>query len=142
MPTAPSVIFTNNGLTPWQNPEEARTIQVKFPNATGAVAKGTVIGQLTGVGTNWGAYNDGVATGLEVARAILQYDVYVDANGVHTITGAGSTQGEKGEKAEGCPAFVAGTFATAELVGLNAAGVTDLGRLIQGTLADGILRMG
>jgi hypothetical protein len=97
----------------------------------------TITGQPLGT---YKAYNDSNTDGSQTARAVLQYDCASDSAGLITFGGA-STGGPYGGKSTSCPAFVEGTFHTTELVGLDAAGVADLGRIIEGTLASGLLRM-
>jgi hypothetical protein len=121
------------GLGPVYNPHHAKADHVKLPpNVT--YAKGTVLGQITATGV-FTAYATGAADGSQVAKRILQYDVATDANGYVAI-------GDQGEKSPTTPAWFCGTFKTSELTGLDAGAVTSLGRLISGSVTDGILRMG
>jgi hypothetical protein len=50
-----------------------------------------------------------------------------------------AVEGYNGEVECYATSYVSGYFDTKELVGLDAAAVADLGKLIRGTLADGIL---
>lgn len=97
----------------------------------------STVGQPLGTFTT---YNNGNSDGSQTAAAILQYDCASDSSGLVTL-GTASTGGPYGQKYRAVPAFFRGTFRTSELVGLDAAAVTDLGRLIEGTLSAGILRM-
>lgn len=78
--------------------------------------------------------------GSHIPRAILRYSCATDTSGYATYgTVAGS--GEYGEAQRAVPAWFGGSFKTSELTGLTARAVSDwLGKLISGTVADGILR--
>lgn len=78
-------------------------------------------------GAYFKAYNDGNSDGSEVAKAILQYECVVDTYGNITVGG-----GDYGETQKAAPAYFSGTFKTADLTGLDAAAVADLGKLISG----------
>jgi hypothetical protein len=67
-------------------------------------------------------YNNGAADGTEVARLILMQDTQTDLRG-NVIT-------DRPGVYPSAPVYTAGQFFTADLVGLDAAGVTDLGRLV------------
>ena len=97
-------------------PDEARVIEVKIPAST-TIAKGTVLGQ--------------------TAVAIMMYDVISDASSNIFLGNVASGD----TPLSVVPAYRKGSFKTSELTGLDAAGITDLGRLVQGTLADGILQV-
>ena len=96
-------------------------------------------------GGHWVAYDDaGTNDGRRVAKALMQYDVVADNYGKITF-GRQQGGGDYGIKDYTAPAYYAGTFRTSDLVGIDAAAVTDLGRLISGvtlTLPTTILRMG
>ncbi|HEU4752570.1 MAG TPA: head decoration protein [Armatimonadota bacterium] len=140
MPTTAITTWTNLKLEPAIHPEDVRTIAVKL-GASLSLARGTVLAQKT-ADSKWYAYNNANADGTETARAILPYDVQTDASGNVTYSSTASQAGgEHGQKDTSVPVYVKGTFKTADLTGLDAAGVTDLGRLISGTLADGILQL-
>lgn len=74
------------------------------------------------------AYDDARSDGGGVAKGVLPYSVVVDERGGHTVGG-----GEWGAGQLSAPVYFAGTFFTAELVGLDANGVADLGKLLTGT---------
>lgn len=107
----------------------------------------TVAETLKGVAGTVGVYEDydPVATdGTQVPKLILVYDVTTDSAGLITLTAtSGQVGGEFGQKMNSVPAYYCGVFATADLVGLNANALTALGaRLLEGTVADGILAVG
>lgn len=133
MPTSATNTFRNTKLEPFR-PEDARTESVVF-TVSKTIAKGTVLGRVTAT-NKWEAYNDGAATGVEVARGIAMYDIVTDASGnVYFGTSAVSEQGASELSA---PIYVAGEFLVADLTGLDANGLADMqGRIIYGDdLAD------
>jgi hypothetical protein len=86
-------------------------------------------------------YSVNLPDGSQVPKAILKYACATDAAG--NVTFGGAAGNAFGLPAEKCaPAYWAGTFRTTDLVGLDAGAVTALGRLISGTLANGVLRIG
>ncbi len=72
-------------------------------------------------------YDDNASDGTEVARAILMYDYKSDPMGgrvtEHGISGQPFTP----------EAYFSGYFRTADLLGFDAAALTDLGKLVAGT---------
>jgi hypothetical protein len=132
MPTAALNTFGNNACQAIYNGRDAKVQHVKF-GVSLTLAKGTVVGQITATGL-WKAYANGSADGSEVAKGVLQYDLTTDASGNHTLGG-----GNQAETQLSAPVYFSGCFRTTELTGLDAAGVTDLGKIISGTVADGIL---
>jgi hypothetical protein len=92
----------------------------------------------------WKDYNDALSDGSQVARAILKEAVVTNADG--SVQSLNATLIGGGPLA--ASAFVCGTFRTVDLIGLDAAGVTDFGgRIIAGiagTLTDPttIMRIG
>lgn len=125
--------YQASGLVPYELPCEAVTESVPFGNSL-TIAKGTVVAQKT-ADSKWYAYNNANADGTEVARGIAQYAFTTDGSGKVTIAN------EKGVTYDTAPIYIEGVFRTTELTGLDAAGVTDLGRLLSGTVANGVLKM-
>lgn len=82
-------------------------------------------------GGTWAAYDDSLADGTNIAKAICQYATYVTPNGRHYL-GTGDATGRFEWSA---PVYVAGYFRTADLTGIDANGVTDLGRIVEGAVA-------
>jgi Bacteriophage lambda head decoration protein D len=136
MPTTSAVDYTAQRLVSFFNPEDARRITVKLP-ASVTYAKGTVLGELTASPGTYRNYLSGSADGSQVAKVILEYACTTDAAGLITWG-----NGEYYERQSGTPAYYSGTFQTADLVGLDAGAVSALGKLISGSVTDGILRMG
>jgi hypothetical protein len=137
MPTAAYDTYTGAKLEPFYSPELAKIYNVKLPNST-TLAKGTCLGELTATPGSFKAYATGNADGSETMKAILVYDVTVDASGNHTWGG-----GVLGDARPYAPAYFAGYFKTTDLTGLDAAGVADaVSRIINGSVADGVLALG
>lgn len=70
-----------------------------------------------------GLYNDALSDGTQVARCLLMQDTATDLRGC-VITD------RPGGQYNSAPVYNAGQFYTSQLVGLDANGVTDLGRLV------------
>ena len=90
----------------------------------------------------WKDYNDGSADGSQVARGVLVEAVETLPDGTVRMLGMDAVGG-----VPTATAFVSGTFRTVDLIGLDAAAVVDLGRIVAGvpgTLTDPstILRIG
>jgi Bacteriophage lambda head decoration protein D len=133
MPTTPLHTYSNQALTPLYDAARAKLINVKLPVSV-TLARGTVLGELTASPGTAKAYNNANADGSEVAKFVLQYDVATDAAGNVSIGG-----GDWGWTQPTAPVFLSGYFRSTELTGLDAPGVTDLGRIVSGSLADGVL---
>ena len=136
MPTTPAYTFSNNPCTPIYNARGAKVQNVKLANSL-TLVKGTVLGQITASGL-WTNYLTGSSDGSQTAKVILQYDTATDASGNHTI-GAAVGGGPQGEVAAAAPVLMSGYFRTVDLTGLDAGAITSLGRLVSGSLADGVL---
>jgi len=115
--------FTVQKLEPVFNAEEALVMSVKLGNSL-TLAAGTVLGRKAS-DNKWYAYNDANSDGTEVARAILQYAVATDSSG-NAFYGTAAAS-ELGESVLTVPAFINGNFAVADLTGLDANGLADLG---------------
>jgi hypothetical protein len=84
------------------------------------------------------AYNDGATNGLQVARAVLVAPIRTAPDG-SLVDEFGSPAGHTAE------VWVSGDFLCSDLLGLDANGVADLGKLISGSafnVAGAILRIG
>jgi hypothetical protein len=142
MPTAPTTRFTNLKLEPLYNPTQAAQFNVALPPSV-SYLHGTVLGEIAAEPGTFTAYASANTDGSQLARVVLVYDVSTDANGNVTFT---NTEGQVGDEFGGveraAPVYFAGTFATQDLVGLDADAAGSLGRLVQGTVTSGVLRMG
>jgi hypothetical protein len=100
----------------------------------------TVAHTTTGRSKNtYAAYNDANANGTQAAKSILPYAVATDASGRVTYGGATGGNYLNAATEPHATAYFSGYFRTTDLVGLDAAAVADLGRLVSGTVADGVL---
>lgn len=70
-----------------------------------------------------GLYNDALSDGTQVARVLLMQDTVTDLRG-NVVTD------RPGGQYNSAPVYTAGQFFTSHLIGLDANGVTDLGRLV------------
>lgn len=136
MPTAATTTYAGDKLEPFIKPETAAVIQVRL-TVSKTYVKGQVLGEITATPGIYEEYDDAAVDGTAVAKSILQYACSTDASGNVTFAG-----GELGETYKSAPAYVAGFFSCADLTGLDAAGVADLGRLVDGTSSAGILFIG
>lgn len=93
-------------------------------------------GGATGTAGTYKAFDNDAVTGEERAVAILKYKCVVDSSGNITVGG-----GEHGEESLTAPAYVGGFFHTTDLTGLDMTAVDQLGRLVSGTVADGVLKV-
>lgn len=142
MPTSALFTYTGDYLTPYLGggDEQPRTLVVKLKAST-VYAKGTVLGEITASPGTFAPYADANADGTQTARAILPYACATDASGDITL-GSASGGDDRQHTLPTVPVYVgAAEFHTTDLTGLDAAAVADLGRLVQGTVADGILRL-
>ncbi len=83
--------------------------------------------------------------GSAVARGILEFDCATDSSGNITLGGA-ATGGEKQQTSASIPVLVAGTFRCEDLVQSGTGALTELaasqlGKVIQGTVTNGLLRL-
>jgi len=100
---------------------------------------GTITVVHTTTGQSAGTYTP--YTGSGTPTCLNSYDCATDAGGRIT-KGSAATGGLFGEWSYCTSAYYAGTFATADCPNMDAGAVTALGKLISGTAANGILRIG
>lgn len=125
--TVPAVTFQGDLAARWQP-----LILVAANNMTsGTTATLTIAHTTPGrmAGGSYRAYDDTQTDGTNIARGILCYPVVVTPDGKHY----------QGLDALDLPSwnasmFIAGYFRTADLVGIDAAAVTDLGRITHGAV--------
>lgn len=112
----PDLVFYTNDLTGGSDPAAT------FAHTTPGRA----------LGGQWGAYDDSLSNGLNIMKGVLQYDLVVDTFGYHTVGG-----GEWGSRELSAPIWIKGHFFTSQLTGIDANGVADCGRIVEGsTLSD------
>jgi hypothetical protein len=119
-------------------PVTLMTITSAVTGGTAPTIAHTTQGRTAGT---FGAYAAGNADGTQTAKCILSYDCATDAAGNVTIGGTAAGGSTFGETYPTAPAYFSGIFDTKELVGLDAAGAGQLGRLWSGTVADGVLKV-
>lgn len=138
MPTSPQHTFSAaNRLDPIFNPAGEHVIHVALA-ASATYARGTVLGEVTATPGTYKPYANANSDGSQTAKAVLKYGCSTDASGNITILG------EHGITHKSAPAYMPGSgyFKTAELVGMDAAAVTDLGAsLVAGDLTSGIIKL-
>ncbi|MBI1756191.1 MAG: hypothetical protein HYR64_03690 [Fimbriimonas ginsengisoli] len=88
----------------------------------------------------WAPYASAHSDGTQTARALVAMDVATDPAGRITF-GTLSTGGEHGEKYPSAPIYYKGEFKTADLTGLDSNALSGFGRLITGSLSDGVLSL-
>ena len=137
MPTSASQQYSGTRLDPYIDAEDALCIDVQLP-ASVTYAAGTVLGELTATQGTYKAYASGNADGSQNPKAILVYAATTDGSGNITLPG------EYGATVKAVPVYIAGTFQTADLTGLDATAITNAPawRLVEGTVTTGILRLG
>lgn len=136
MPTTVNLTFTGAKLEPAFAPDLARTDAFKV--ASGSYDKGTVCGVVSSTGEAK-AYANGSSDGSERAQIIAMYDMYSDGTNVSLTSDAALLPGETASDA---PFYICGFFECAELVGLDANGIADMGaRLIGANTVSGILAL-
>lgn len=102
--------------------------------------KGRILGELTATPGTYGLYADANADGTGVAKCVLPRQVTTDAAGL-IYDGAQASNEETGYSQLTAPAFFGGIFKTQDLVGIDAAAVTDLGgKVIFGDLTSGYVK--
>jgi len=78
-----------------------------------------------------------VVDGTQIAMGIMPFDVTTDASG--NVYPGQQTASEFGQNYPNAPVFLFGYFSCADLTGLDANAVSQMGRLVLGTTAAGIL---
>lgn len=132
MPNAATHSYTNLKLEPAIAPETA--IMHGLPMTSGTYARGQVLGLVTAT-KRYAPYDDSASDGRNVAKAVAAYAATVDSsNNV-------SVNGEQGITQRTLGAYLDGYFRVEDLVGLDANGIADLGRLVTGNTTSGILKL-
>jgi hypothetical protein len=108
----------------------------------GEGASPTVAVDATTAGNRIGLFvpydDDGTDDGRRVAKGICQYSFRTDNLGRVVYAGA-NTPPQGGAYETTAPVYFKGAFKTSELTGLDDNGAADLGRIIKGTVTDGVL---
>lgn len=136
MPSSPSATFGRKMLVPYEHADKAKTEIVSL--ATGTYAAGTVLGEITATPGTYSAYASANTDGTQNPSLILAYGYVANADG--TVSLGNSASGEWGQTERGAICYRSGAFKTTDLVGLDANAVTKLlGKIVRGTLADGLI---
>jgi len=143
MSTNAIAVYRLDELIPLQDPDLARADDVNL--AVGVYAKGTALGEVTATPGLFKPYVTGVVDGSQVPKMLLKTACTVTAPVAGDTTGINdiSYGDPNGRTFKSAPAFYRGTFATADLVGLDAGGLTASGwRNVRGTLTNGKIVIG
>lgn len=133
-PTTHIQAWSGRRVEPVKAVEESHLDNLKLSVSTTFPA-GTILGCITATGL-YRAYATGNVDGSQVPTHVLEYDVVTNAGGDHFIGDAASS--EHGHSYKYASAWRGGVFDTADLVGLDAGGVTaGKFRVIQGDLTTG-----
>lgn len=130
--------FTCRKLEPLFNPAAARQLPVKLINSVSYVA-GQVLGEVTATPGTFKAYASGNSDGSETPKCLLSVDTTTNSSGEHFFGQQAAS--EHGESHLHTFAFFSGAFKTSDLTGLDANAVTKLGRLLSGSVGNGILQL-
>lgn len=136
MPTTATNTYVDNQLQPSRHPELALRERFQMtPSTTFSKGMGLAILAATG---KLGIYADAGAGGLGVMRGICPFACVSDASGNITIQGGNIL----GTTEDTIAIFISGYFLTADLTGVDAAGVTDMGgHLVWGDYTTGEVRL-
>lgn len=116
----------------------ALTVQSSLTGSTPAVAVAEATKGSGGPGT-FGPYTNGASNGLETAKLVLAQDTTVDNFGRHYY--GNTANSEHGTELGSVHAYYCGVFACEELTGLTSTSAGQLGRLIQGDVTKGLLKL-
>lgn len=129
LPGATQVFTSVNSMAGRNQP-----VWIMYSNSLtgGAAPTATFVHTTPGVsvGGGWGAYLSGNADGTQTAKAILKFATTVDPFGNHISGG-----GDWSSKQRSAPAYFKGYFKTKDMVGIDAAGCANLGRVVRGNTA-------
>lgn len=115
-----------------QAPHLVQAMPIRLHFQSGGYAKGTVLA-LNSTNLEWQAYNDAGSSGINTAKAIL-LDQVKEADFPSQTDGVGNNVLTR--------AAVKGTFFYDNLTGIDANGVTDLGRKFTDALGVNLLVVG
>lgn len=134
-PLATAIVCTFGGSMANQ-PQPVLTINSSLTGGTASVAH-TTTGQTKGA---LKAYNSSNSDGSETAIGLLQYDLVTDQQGTAYL-GSSFVGGVSQYSELAAQVFIRGYFYTNQLTGLDSTAVSALGRLVNGTVSDGVLEV-
>ena len=124
-------------VDPVWNVDQARTMAVKIA-ASLTLPAGQILGEATASPGIYEDYDSGASDGTEVPKAILQYAIETDANGIPTNFIGPFGVGVPAPLA--VPAWTSGEFKTTDLTGSIAGAITAKWmRLEQGNATTGVV---
>ena len=130
---SPKLRYDRQKLEPAMDPKDTLRISGRFP-ALVNLPVGAVVGELTAQPGHYNLYAAGNSDGTQVAVGVLEYRVETDATGCII-----KRLGVFPDVQHTSPIYVKGFFRTNQLTGLDTNAASQMGRLIQGTVATGII---
>jgi hypothetical protein len=123
--TAPLTMTFQGQLAALSMPD----VIVAANNVTGGTGAVTVAHTTLGraAGGLWAAYLDTDTIGTQIAKGIAKFNFTVDTFGFHWVGGM-----EWGSRKLSAPVYIRGCFRTVDLTGVDAAGIADLGKIVEG----------
>lgn len=139
---APLTTYSLRKLEPLIDPMNLWEVNVGF-TASQNIPRGTVLGIVTSTGL-CKPYASGNNDGTQKPAYLAIYDMQVDSSGNVTFSStAGQTGGDYSLQQLTAPVAIAGTFAAADLAGLDATALTNNPAWnLVGSLTTGTLRIG
>lgn len=127
--TAPLVVTFQNESGNLPQPVFTTQNSTLAGGGASAVFVHTTTGRIVGGG--YSNYVDANSDGTNIAKCILKYDTVVDTLGRSYAGGA-----QLGSWDYNSIAYFGGYFRTADLTGLDAAGIADLGKIVRGSASN------
>jgi hypothetical protein len=111
------------------------SITVYSASLTGGTAPAVSVAHTTpgrSAAGQWNTYASGNTDGTQVAKAILEFNTFVDTFGNHKSGGGDWGQGTT----KSAPVFTAGDFKTADIPNIDSTAVASLGRIVKGAVGN------
>lgn len=136
MATTAAITYTPSTgvLLPLKNPDDANTENLQLA-VSATYAAGQIVGEVTATPGIYATYASGATNGTQKPTHLLMYSCVTDASG-NVYFGTTATS-EWAQSQSYAPAYRNGYFSCADIVGLDTAAVTALGRLTEGTVSAG-----
>jgi hypothetical protein len=123
---------TDLGYQPIESPA------ITASSLTGSTVTTTAVSTVGGGAGTMAPYDDTNSDGSNIAKGVMEMACKTDALGRITF-GDVNTGDERGHTELTAPVFIRGYFRIADLVGLDANGIADLGRVVLGSTTTGVL---